>query len=246
MPTIAHAILGGAIALLFHTITLKWNTKKKFTERMVILFSFNSMIGPDIFTMLYAFDLDPTLIPIKPFVHSILGWPIWCLGIMWIWYYVVNLRSTEQTRLSKKSTLLLLIAAGEMHFFLDFLDYGVWLIGYGDWTILLTLQDHFFIGMAYPYGPLHEMMPWFSMTEMFAIGLAFMILMIYSLFRWELKYTYLIAIIFLGVILICYVLFGSYVVGYENDFGIILYFGIFFIIPLILMILAMEERGIPV
>ena len=241
MPTIAHAILGGAIAMIFYSITQNIEMEKKFTERMVILFAFNSMIGPDIFTVLNAFHLEElsNSILIKPFVHSILGWPIWCLGIMWIWYYLINIRSTELTKLSRKSTLLLLIAAGEMHFFLDILDDGVWLIGFGSWNIHITLQN-FYSGMAYQYGPLHEAMPWFSMTEMFFIGLLFMILLIYSLFRWEFKYTVVVASIFLATIFICYYLFGSIVFGYENDFGITIYFGGLFLLPMLLMVLAME------
>ena len=129
MPTIAHAILGGAIALIFYTITLNRESEKKFTERMVIIFAFNSMIGPDIFTMLNAFKLEDVAnaIPIRATVHSALGWPLWCLAIMWLWYFVINIRSTEQTKLSMKSTLLLLIAAGEIHFFLDALDAGIYL-----------------------------------------------------------------------------------------------------------------------
>ena len=209
---------------------------------MVIIFAFNSMIGPDIFTMLYAFHLGEVAntIPIRPTVHSILGWPIWCLFIMWIWYYVINIRSTEQTKLSMKSTFFLLVAAGEMHFYLDLLDDGVNLIGYGSDSIRLTLEDNFLIGMAYQTGPLSEAMPWMSMTEMFFIGLIFMIILIYSLFRWQHKYTFLVAGIFLGTVILCYYLFGSYVYGYENDLGIILYFGGLFLLPLSLMILAME------
>ena len=242
MPTISHAILGGAIALVFYGLTNSpsWTSEKRFTERMVILFALNSFIGPDIFTMLHAFNINPDGIPIRSFVHSILGWPVWCLGIMWIWYYVINLKSDEQTKLSRKSTLLLLVAAGEIHFYLDFLDNGVNLIGFGDWRILLTLEDHFLTGTSYPYGPLHEIAPWFSMTEMFIIGIVFMILLIYSLFRWQLKYTVLIAGAFLILIFVLYFLFGSVVFAHENDFGITLYFTLFFLVPIILMILAIE------
>jgi len=243
MPTIAHAILGGAIALVFYTITLKWNTEKKFTERMVILFAFNSMIGPDIFTMFYAFRLGAVAesIPIRPTVHSILGWPLWCLIIMWLWYYVINIRSTEQTKLSKKSTLLLLIAAGEMHFFLDALDAGFPVFGFGDWRIHYSLQDLFLIDDIYTSGPLTEVFPWFSMAEMFLLGLFFMILLIYSLFRWQLKYTYLVAGLFLFTIIVLYFLLGSPILGgTEHDLGITIYFGGLFLIPLFLMVLAME------
>ncbi|MHA1293188.1 MAG: hypothetical protein ACTSQJ_11010 [Promethearchaeota archaeon] len=242
MPTISHAILGGALALIFYVITNSeyWNSEKRFTERMVVLFSFNSFIGPDIFTMFYAFNIDTNQIPIKAFEHSLIGWPIWCLGIMWIWYYVINIKSTEGTQLSKRSTLLLLISAGEIHFFLDMLDDGVDLIGFGNWHVHLTLQGNFLIGMAYQYGPLHEIMPWFSMTEMFFIGLIFMIILIYSIFRWEFKYTLIIASLFLLTIFLLYFLFGSIVFGFENDLGVSLYFGTLLIIPLILMVLAIE------
>ncbi len=242
MPTIAHALLGGAVALIFYTLSIKWGfqNEKKFTERMVIVFALNSMIGPDIFTMFLAFHIDTSSIPIKPFVHSILGWPIWCLFIMWLWYYVINIRSTEQTRLSKRSTLLLLIAAGEMHFYLDLLDDGVNLIAFSSWNVHLTLEENFLTGASYEFGPLHDMMPWFSMTEMFLIGIFFMILLIYSLFRWELKYTYLISTLFLVSLFVLYFLFGSIIFGFENDIGVTLYFGLLFLIPLTMMILAME------
>ena len=243
MPTIAHAILGGAIALIFYTITQHRESEKKFTERMVILFAFNSMIGPDIFTMLYAFRLGDVAnaIPIRATVHSALGWPLWCLIIMWIWYYVINIRSTEQTKLSRKSTLLLLIAAGEMHFFLDALDAGIYIFGYGDWWVHVSLQNLFLIDDIYSTGPLTKFFPWFSMGEMFLVGLFFMILMIFSMFRWQLKYTYLIAGIFLATVIGLYFLLGSTILGgTEHDIGITLYFGGLFLIPLVLMVWAME------
>ncbi|MHA1149780.1 MAG: hypothetical protein ACTSR8_16210 [Promethearchaeota archaeon] len=242
MPTIAHAILGGALALVFYTITNSQNftSEKKFTERMVILFAFNSFIGPDIFTMFYAFNIDTNVIPIKPFVHSMLGWPVWCLGIMWVWYYIINIRSTELTKLSKSSTLLLLIGAGEIHFYLDMLDSSVALIGFGDWSIHLSLQENFLTGMTYQYGPFYALAPWFSMTEMFFIGLFFLVLLIYSMFRWELKYTILIAGLFILLIFTLYSVFGSIIFGFENDFGITLYFSLLFLLPMLLMILAME------
>ena len=82
MPTIAHALLGGAIALIFYGISQYWEFKneRRFTERMVVLFAFNSMLGPDIFTMFYAFSIDTRAIQIKPFMHSILGWRVCYLG----------------------------------------------------------------------------------------------------------------------------------------------------------------------
>ena len=242
MPTIAHALLGGAIAMIFFSLTNSenWNADKRFSERMVILVAFNSFIGPDIFTMFYAFDLDPSQIIIKPFVHSILGWPLWCLGIMWIWYYVINIKSTEQTALSKKSTLLCLVAAGEIHFYLDLLDSPVTLIGFGNWTINISLQDHFLIGMKYQYGPLHDVFPWFNMTELFFIGIIFLIILVYSLFRFQTKYTYLISAIFVAFIMACYILIGSYVVGFENDLGVTLYFCGLLLLPMVLLMYAME------
>jgi hypothetical protein len=243
MPTIGHALLGGSIALILYTISQKWNTEKKFTERMVIIFAFNSMIGPDIFTMLNAFRLGEVAnsIPIRATVHSVLGWPLWCLIIMWLWYYVINIRSTEKTKLSMKATLLLLIAAGEMHFFLDTLDAGMYIFGYGDLSIRVTLQDLFLIDDIYTVGPLTNVLPWFSMGEMFLVGLLFMIVLIYTIFRKQLIYTYITAGIFLTSIVILYFLLGSNILGgSEHDIGVTLYFGGLFIIPLGLMVLAME------
>ncbi|MGV9170998.1 MAG: hypothetical protein ACOC44_09955 [Promethearchaeia archaeon] len=242
MPTIAHAILGGAIALILYTITnsTHWESEKRFNERMVVLVAFNSFIGPDIFTMFYAFNLDASVIPIRPFVHSILGWIAWSGLIMWLWYYIINYKAEDTERVSFLATFFLLVAAGEAHFFLDFLDNGVDLIGFGDLHMHLTLQDNFLLGYDYMYGPLHPIFPWVSMTELFFIGLGFMILLIYSLFNWKLIWTYMIAGIFLGTLLLLYLLFGSYIVGFENDFGIIILFGGFLLLPVSLMVAAIE------
>lgn len=241
-PTISHALLGGALAIILYVLTNSehWKSDKKFSERMVVLVAFNSFIGPDIFTMFYAFNMDPSSIIIKPFVHSMIGWVIWCLGIMWIWYYIINIKSTEQTKVSKLSVLLLLIAAGEIHFFLDMLDNSVSIIGFADWQIRISLQDLYYISEIHEFGPLHSLIPWFTMTEMFFIGLVFMVLLIYSLFRWQLKFSLLIALMFLITIFSAFFLFGSIVFGKENDFGITLYFGILLVLPIILMIYAME------
>lgn len=244
MPTIAHAILGGAVALILYTITNSdhWESENRFTERMVILVALNSFIGPDIFTMFYAFNIDSSIIPIKPFVHSLIGWVVWSAGIMWLWYYVINYKAEDKEKLSLIAIFVLLVAAGEMHFFLDFLDNGVDLIGFGEYHIHLTLQDNFLIGFDYPYGPLHPIFPWFSMTELFFIGLGFMVLLIYSLFNWKLLWTYTIAAIFLGALLILYILFGSYIVGFENDFGIIILFGGLLILPIVLMVASIDLK----
>ncbi|MHA1337317.1 MAG: hypothetical protein ACTSPW_16515 [Promethearchaeota archaeon] len=246
MPTIAHSLLGGGIALILYILTNTngFYSERRFTERMVILVAFNSFIGPDIFTLFYAFHIDTSKIPLKILVHSLLGWPIWCLGILWIWYYVINIRSTPLTKVSKKSVLLLLIAAGEIHFFLDFLDSSVCLIGYGDLAIYISLNKDFLTGLTYMYGPFHDVAPWFSMTEMFFVGVLFLFLLVYSIFRWELKYTILIAILFLITIFSLYFIFGSIVFGFENDFGITLYFGGLLIFPIMLMIFAMEKRDV--
>jgi len=245
MPTIAHALLGGAIALIFYIITNNenWNSEKKFTERMVIIFAFNSMIGPDIFTALNAFRLGELAdsIPIRATVHSILGWPLWCLIIMWLWYYAINIRSTEQTKLSLKSTFLLLVAAGEIHFFMDAMDAGLYVFGYGDWRLHVSIENLFMIDTIYQTGPLTNIFPWFSMGEMFILGLFFMIILIYSLFRWEMKYTWLTAGAFLGIIVSLYFLLGAGILGgEEHDMGAIIYYGGLLLLPLGLMVISME------
>ena len=98
MPSIAHAIFGGAFAFIFYSLSKSLDLEKKFNERMLYLYIFNSFIGPDIFKVFYAFKLDFLALenPLTYFVHSLLGWPIWCLGIMWIWYYVINIGAKEE------------------------------------------------------------------------------------------------------------------------------------------------------
>lgn len=245
MPTVAHSLLGGAIALIFYIITNSehWNSEKKFTERMVIIVALNSFIGPDIFTMLYAFGLGDVAeaTPIRATVHSVFGWPLWCLIIMVLWYYAINIRSTEQTKLSLKSTLLLLIAAGELHFFMDTIDAGINLFGFGDSRLIITFEDLFMIDTNFQTGPLSSVFPWFSMGEMFMVGLFFMVLLTYSLFRWEIKYTWLIAGLFLFIIISLYFLLGADILGgTEHDMGAIIYFGGLLILPLGLMVISME------
>lgn len=245
MPTVAHSLLGGAIALIFYIITNSnnWNSEKKFTERMVILVALNSFIGPDIFTMLYAFGLGELAEanPLRATVHSVFGWPLWCLLIMVLWYYAINLRSTEQTKLSLKSTFLLLVAAGEIHFFMDAMDAGIYLFGFADWRMHISFQELFMIDTLYQTGPLTSIFPWFSMGEMFMVGLFFMFLLTYSLFRWEMKYTWLIAGLFLFIIISLYFLLGANILGgTEHDMGAILYFGGLLILPLGLMVISIE------
>jgi len=245
MPTVSHALLGGAIGLIFYLITnsQNWNSEKKFTERMVILVALNCFIGPDIFTMLYAFRLGELAEanPIRATVHSVLGWPLWCLIIMVLWYYAINIRSTEQTKLSLKSTFLLLVAAGELHFFMDAIDAGITLFGFGDSRLIITFEDLFMIDTIYQTGPLTNIFPWFSMGEMFMVGLFFMVLLTYSLFRWEMKYTWLIAGLFLAIIILLYFLLGADILGgEEHDMAAILYFGGLLILPLGLMVVSIE------
>jgi len=241
-PSIAHALFGGTFAFIFYILSRSLDLEKKFNERMLYLSIFNSFIGPDLFKVFFSFNLDFLVLgnPLTYFVHSLIGWPVWCLGLMWIWYFILNIGSTEENKITKGTTLLLLIAVGEMHFFLDAIDTGVHLIAFGEFQIYIPRDAFFFAKDFYTYGPLHDVFPWFSMFEMFLIGLFFLIMFTYVLFKKELKHVYIVIGIGVVVILSCFILFGSIVFGMENDIGVAMLFLSLIFLPILMIIYAVQ------
>lgn len=245
MPTIAHSLLGGAISLILYAFTRK--SDKRFTNRMVILLSLNSFIGPDLLNITYTLVEDMgALYNIHKIIHSIIGWPIWCLGIVWLFYYVINIKASDEDKLSLLQIYLILIAGGFFHFGMDLLTQSLWIFGIpiSPWNEATINLNTFLTGDDYPEGPLHALMPWFSMGEMFIIGIAFLICMIYALMKDNLKLTIILSLLFLTTLLVCYWLFGSLIFGEEEDIGITLFYGAFFIGPLLLCFASFQNYSV--
>ncbi|MHA1733432.1 MAG: hypothetical protein ACTSU5_15905 [Promethearchaeota archaeon] len=233
MPTITHAIFGGALAI----VLMSWSksSKRVFTPHLVILFALNSFIGPDIFNIARLYHDTPTVEVIHSFVHSIVGFWVVALGLAVIYYYLLNAKRKKAERTPFSSIYLVIGAAGLLHFTLDILDQAVRLFPLAN--VWIRLGD-FHTGETYATGPLESVAPWFSTTELFIVGIAWMLVLIYALIRRGERDTYIVAGLFLACVMLLLFLFGSQLVRGENDIGWAAYGLLFWVAPIALCYIA--------
>ncbi len=236
MPTIAHAIFGGAVAL----VLMSWskNSSRVFTPHLVILFTLNSFIGPDLFNIVLMYGRTSIIETIHAFVHSLVGFWIVTPGLAVVYYLIMNAKRKGAEKIPYLPMVITIGAAGILHFALDILDYGIRVFPLVDyyWDI-----ETFQTGSTNSVGPLSGIFPFFSTTELFLVGLGWMCVLIYVLLKKSEKQVFLVATIFLGTIIGLLLLFGNQIVRGEHDLGYLAYALIFWVLPLALCYIA----GIP-
>ena len=116
MPSIAHLVLGGVIALCFYYIS-----NGKFTKTHAFIFFLCNYLGPDVGWVL----------GIGRFTHSLLFWPLFALILAYLYHYFtrftiridsiknVEIIDLEGYKLHYFNTYLLVLAAGILHLYLD-------------------------------------------------------------------------------------------------------------------------------
>src|SRR6056297_2799173 len=199
MPTITHSIVGGALALIFFTITNKdqgnqyLSNKKVFKKEHVIIFALNSFIGPDfakILSPFYSGDYWESVMfhRINGTLHTVLGWILVAPLFAGIYYTIFRYMTQEgkingNAPISYTHTLLLIIAAGMNHFGMDMLDNTIRVFPYyipNTSEYAYTLSD-FFTGNAMAEGVWWNSLSWFDTKFYLILGLIFMIILIWMM-----------------------------------------------------------------
>lgn len=251
MPTVTHALIGGGIGLFLKTLTEK--NEKKFTNEHLIVFTLNSFVGPDFLKLIYPFVKTLYSNDIFNFLnmifHTVFGWFFASILLSLLYFVIFRYATVEGKKgnppLNILQIYLLIVAGGITHFALDLIDYGVYLFPsfyttetYG--AVLITYED-LKTAQSMPTGPLSEVFPWFSGGELLIIGVVSMFILIWMLNNKEIKYVYLAAGAFVGLMVLIMLLFGGQVVYKENDLGYLLFFLFFILFPLYLIKFSMND-----
>lgn len=239
MPTITHALITGAVAILFFLLTQ--DSLKRFKAEHVIIFGLNGFLGPDWPKLLSPFFgsgyFESTLYTtINGFNHTLVGWLIESFGFGLLYYGIFlgtkEARTQGQAPISYVHATLLVLGAGMNHFGVDMLDYGgrvfptqlSW-----DYRIgVAALQT----GETWQYGPLYAQLSWFDDKYLLILGVLVLFGLIWLLKNKPVKYAIIVAIGFAAFVLSVIFLTGSVIVANENDLGYMVYIGLAWLFPL--------------
>jgi hypothetical protein len=268
--TVTHALIGGLFAMLFYlqSTSTSYKSERQFGKAHVIVFALNSFIGPDIGKIGLAIgplSANPIIWFINDAIHNVFGWLLFSIPLTILYFWIFNgfrqspirnfnppHKKTQDMQLNNRkiqihtfSILKLLIAAGITHFSIDALDSEVRVFPSNSIFPYVTFSvEGFKSGAWYTEGPFTSIFPWFGMSELFLIGIVFLILIIYAFYKKPLKWVYILSIIFVILIVGILILFGSDIVREENDLGFLFYCSIFWVIPIGFMIWSYEPTPI--
>ena len=256
MPAIAHVAISFVLLAFLAKVS-----KGELNYRHAIIFSVNSWFGPDIFGWMPYYGDGAKL---YMFIHGI-GWPIIALAVAIPWFFVNNSKLTwKPFKIDKRlkddkyylpylQVFCLVAGGGLFHQFVDIIGHPSYVYhpGAGEvvpWGVVWMLSgDNYFtydwiLGTGYfPCGNYYE----FAEFYVF-FGIAAPLLFLFGFFvipRKEGKGLLPLSILFflaytlvLGSAYLIPSLDGPWVLtGGEADFGIMVYFGIFFFIPMTLL-----------
>jgi hypothetical protein len=239
MPSIAHLVLGGVIALCFYYIS-----NGKFTKTHAFIFFLCNYLGPDVGWVL----------GIGRFTHSLLFWPIFAVILGYLYHYFtrftiridsiknVEIIDLEGHKLHYFNTYLLVLAAGILHLYLD----GILNKG-GEFRIIpqlplnyeglyWTLNDFFIFGEE---GVLQIH---FLISIFIGVTLIFGFVFVFVWFlKKNSKKNAIIVCIYIVAFVIFFYLAGSIITTFHPDGGAIIYISIFWALPLIFCVLSTRE-----
>lgn len=239
MPSIAHLVLGGTIAICLYYIS-----NGKFTKTHAFIFFLCNYLGPDVGWVL----------GIGRITHSLLFWPLFALILAYFYHYFtrftikidgiknVELIDLEGYKLHYLNTYLLVLAAGILHLYLD----GI-MNKEGEFRIIpqlplnseelyLTLND------LIVFGKEEVLQIHFLISIFIGVSLIFGFVFLYILFlKKNSKKTAIIVCIYIVAFVIFFYCFGSITTMFHPDGGAIIYVSIFWALPLILCVLSTRE-----
>lgn len=235
--------------MLFYFLTKKSN--KVFNERMVIIFTFNSFIGPDLFKIprVFLFPDNTIILGLDHFLHSVLGWCIWSFTISLVFWQLSNIKAKYPDAMTYFNTVKVIASAGLMHLGIDVFDtshVGV----YSSLRFIPWLEetrfnfDTFHTGWNYTEGLLTLPSTKVGIVVLFLIGLGFLFLISFFMLKKRIKMGLISALAFFLVIITLIILFGSQIVYREHDLGYFIYLALFYLVPLGLLYWARQDTRV--
>jgi len=239
MPSIAHLVLGGVIALCFYYIS-----DGKFTKTHAFIFFLSNYLGPDVGWVL----------GIGHFTHSLLFWPLFAVVLAFIYHYFtrftikidgiknIEIIDLEGHKLHFLNTYLLVLAAGILHNYLD----GI-MNKEGTFRIIpqLPLNNE---ELSWTLGDLIKFGEEGVLQINFLIAISIGVTLIFGfifVFIWFLKKNSKTNAIIVCIYIVGFVIFfylaGSIITTFHPDGGAIIYVSIFWAVPLILCVLSTRE-----
>ncbi|MFX1392057.1 MAG: hypothetical protein ACFFAH_00650 [Promethearchaeota archaeon] len=239
MPSIAHLVLGGVIALCFYYIS-----DGKFTKTHVFIFFLCNYLGPDV----------GWVFGIGRLTHSLLFWPLFALILAFIYHYFtrftikidgiknIEIIDLEGHKLHYLNTYLLVLAAGILHLYLD----GI-MNNEGTFRIIPQLPLNYeelslTLGDLIAFGEEGVLQINFLIAIFIGVTLIFGFIFVFIWFlKKNSKTNAIIVCIYIVVFVIFFYLAGSIITTFHPDGGAIIYVSIFWALPLILCVLSTRE-----
>ena len=239
MPSIAHLVLGGTIAICLYYIS-----NGKFTKTHAFIFFLCNYLGPDV----------GWVFGIGHITHSLIFWPLFAIILSYFYHYFtrftikidgiknVELIDLEGYKLHYLNTYLLVLAAGILHLYLD----GLMNKG-GTFRIipqLLSNSEELFwtLNDFIVFGEEGVLQIPFLISMFIGVSLIFGFVFLYVIFlKKNSKKTAIIVCIYIVGFVIFFYLAGSVITMVHPDGGAIIYVCIFWASPLILCVLSTRE-----
>ena len=239
MPSIAHFVMGGVIAICLYYIS-----DGKFTKTHAFIFFLSNYLGPDI----------GWVFGIGRFTHSLVFWPLFAVIVAYIYYYFtrftikidgiknVEIIDLEGHKLHYFNTYLLVLSAGILHNYLD----GI-MNKKGTFRIIpqLPLNDeglYWTLNDFATFGENGILQIHFLFSIFIGVILIFGFVFIFVWFlKKNSKKSAIIVCIYIVAFVIFFYLAGSIITMFHPDAGAIIYVSIFWLLPLVLCVLSTKE-----
>lgn len=242
MPSIAHLVMGGILAICLYYIS-----NGKFTKTHVFILFLCNYLGPDVGWVL----------GIGRYTHSLLFWPLFALILAYVYHYFtrftikingikdIEIIDLENYKLQYINTYFLVLAGGIMHLYLDSImnKKGEFRIipqlPFNNEEYTCKLEDFVAFGNEGVF-QIH-----FLISIIIGISLIFGFIFVFIWFlKQNSKTTAIISIIYIIIFLIFFYLVGSIATMFHPDGGAIIYVCIFWGIPIILCVLSTKDFNI--
>jgi len=239
MPSIAHLVLGGVIALCFYYIS-----DGKFTKTHAFIFFLSNYLGPDVGWVL----------GIGHFTHSLLFWPLFAVVLAFIYHYFtrftikidgiknIEIIDLEGHKLHFLNTYLLVLAAGILHNYLDGIMNKECTFRIIPQLPLNNEELSWTLGDLIKFGEEGVLQINFLIAISIGVTLIFGFIFVFIWFlKKNSKTNAIIVCIYIVGFVIFFYLAGSIITTFHPDGGAIIYVSIFWAVPLILCVLSTRE-----
>lgn len=254
MSGLTHYVVGFGLGLIFLYLT-----NYKFSPKHLIIFAINNHIGPDLRVILWGL-LEVFGVPAEIanslsvyLIHNVYSWPIFSLLLALVYYRLVHytvrkkdefwpkLIKLDRPSMSYLNVYQLIVAGGLLHSHIDWLFHEntpeyLTIMSTGNWPTFIweKTPNHWSMGI----------------TGIIIFLFIYCSLWIFTISDWNRRKKFTIAVYYYIISCLIFVIWigiwlfftgKPYPVGEESDFGQIIFYGITFFTPLVLMATSFER-----